>query len=114
MIKAMRAVVVVGEARTNPDVLHYAVDRLLPYPCAPLFAIAADVGRYPEFLPGWVAVRTKSLTEHDYRTDQLLAFGPIRERFDSETHLEPPHLIKVVSDELQLSATSRSTGASTR
>ncbi len=81
----------------NPDYLHFAVDRVLPYRCDPLFAIAADVTRYPEFLPGWVAVRTKSVAADDYETDQLLAFGPIRERFDSKTHLDPPHQIRVVS-----------------
>ncbi|MEO1093118.1 MAG: type II toxin-antitoxin system RatA family toxin [Pseudomonadota bacterium] len=85
------------DATTDPTYMHYAIDRVLPYPAAPLFAIAADVKRYPEFLPGWVAVRTKSAGVDDYETDQLLAFGPIRERFDSKTHLEPPHTIRVVS-----------------
>lgn len=88
---------VAHDPTTDPDFVHYSVDRVLPYASAPLFAIAADVARYPEFLPGWVAVRTRAVGTDDYETDQLLAFGPIRERFDSKTHLEPPHRIRVVS-----------------
>jgi coenzyme Q-binding protein COQ10 len=81
----------------NPDFLHYTVDRDLRYPCEPLFEIAADVERYPEFLPGWKAVRTKPDDEADYATDQMLAFGPVRERFTSKTYLERPRRIRVVS-----------------
>lgn len=81
----------------HPDFLHYTVERDLSYPCAPLFEIAADVERYPEFLPGWKAVRTRPDDEADYATDQMLAFGPVRERFTSKTYLERPHRIRVVS-----------------
>ena len=81
----------------NPDFLHYTVDRDLAWPCAPLFEIAADVERYPEFLPGWKAVRTKPDDQADYATDQMLAFGPVRERFTSKTYLERPHRIRVIS-----------------
>jgi coenzyme Q-binding protein COQ10 len=81
----------------NPDFLHYTVERDLAYPCASLFEIAEDVERYPEFLPGWKAVRTKPDTEADYATDQMLAFGPVRERFTSKTYLDRPHRIRVVS-----------------
>ena len=81
----------------HPDFLHYTVDRDLAYRCEALFEIAADVERYPEFLPGWKAVRTKADAEADYATDQMLAFGPVRERFTSKTYLERPHRIRVVS-----------------
>ncbi len=81
----------------HPDFLHYTVDRELPFPCAPLFEIAEDVERYPEFLPGWKAVRTKPDPEADYATDQMLAFGPVRERFTSKTYVDRPHRIRVVS-----------------
>ncbi len=85
------------DPKQDPDFLHYAVDRVLPHPADPLFDIAADVASYPEFLPGWVAVRTRKVSGDDYETDQLLKFGPIRERFESRTHLERPHCIRVVS-----------------
>jgi len=81
----------------DPDFLHYSVDRELPWSAEPLFEIAADVERYPEFLPGWKAVRTFPVDDADYGTDQLLAFGPVRERFTSRTHLERPTFIRVVS-----------------
>ncbi|MFW5833794.1 MAG: type II toxin-antitoxin system RatA family toxin [Pseudomonadota bacterium] len=82
---------------TDPDFLHYSVDRDLPYACETLFDIAADVERYPEFLPGWKAVRTRRIDADEYLTDQMLAFGPIRERFTSQTHMERPTSIRVVS-----------------
>jgi coenzyme Q-binding protein COQ10 len=81
----------------HPDFLHYTVDRDLAYRCEALFEIAADVERYPEFLPGWKAVRTRPDDEADYATDQMLAFGPVRERFTSKTYLDRPHRIRVVS-----------------
>lgn len=81
----------------DPDLLHYSVDRDLGYPAEPLFAIAADVERYPEFLPGWKAVRRRDIAADEYATDQMLAFGPVRERFTSMTQLERPHRIRVVS-----------------
>lgn len=81
----------------DPDFLHYSVDRDLAYPAAALFDIAADVERYPEFLPAWKAVRTRRIDAEEYVTDQMLAFGPIRERFESRTHMERPHGIQVIS-----------------
>ncbi len=81
----------------DPDSLHYAVERLFGYPPAPLFEIAADVERYPEFLPGWKAVRKRPIADDEYATDQLLALGPLRERFTSRTYLERPERIRVVS-----------------
>jgi coenzyme Q-binding protein COQ10 len=81
----------------NPDFLHYTVERDLPFPCGRLFEIAADVECYPEFLPGWKAVRTRPADDADYATDQMLAFGPVRERFTSKTYLDRPRRIRVVS-----------------
>lgn len=89
--------VTAGDPRQDPEFLHYAIDRILPHACEPLFDIAADVEKYPEFLPGWVAVRTRRTDTAVYETDQVLKFGPIRERFESKTHMERPHRIRVVS-----------------
>lgn len=36
------------------------VERLLPYRAEQLFDLAADVERYPEFLPLWIAARIRS------------------------------------------------------
>lgn len=86
-----------GDPTQDPDFLHYAIDRNLLHPCETLFDIAADVEKYPEFLPGWVAVRTRRTGSAVYETDQVLKFGPIRERFESKTYMEPPQRIRVVS-----------------
>ena len=85
------------DSTRDPDFLHFAVDREIGHPREPLFEIAADVERYPEFLPGWKAVRKRRIDDDEYATDQMLAFGPVRERFTSRTHLERPHHIRVVS-----------------
>jgi coenzyme Q-binding protein COQ10 len=37
----------------------YEADRVLDYPPEQLFELAADVERYPEYLPWWVAARVR-------------------------------------------------------
>ena len=37
----------------------YTYTATLPYPAEALFDLVADVERYPEFLPFWVAVRIR-------------------------------------------------------
>lgn len=78
---------------------HFEAETTLPYSAEQLFSLAADVERYPEFLPGWVAARVRAREEDIYCTDQVLRFGPFRERFTTRTVLHPPHRIEVSSQE---------------
>lgn len=71
------------------------VSRQLPYGAEQIFALVADVERYPEFLPWWVAARVVVREAHAYETDQVIRFGVIRERFSSRTVLEPHRRISV-------------------
>lgn len=65
----------------------------------PLFDLAADVERYPEFLRWWIAVRVPQRSAKGYRTEQILGLGPLRVRFNSKTVLHRPRRIDVTSGE---------------
>jgi coenzyme Q-binding protein COQ10 len=71
------------------------VSRRLAYSAEQIFVLVADVERYPEFLPWWVAARVLEREAHAYETDQVIRFGMIRERFSSRTVLEPHRRISV-------------------
>ena len=79
--------------------LSQSIERELPYAREQLFDIAADVGRYSEFLPWWIAVRVRDLCADGYCTDQVLGHGPIRITFASKTALDRPRRIDVVSND---------------
>ena len=78
-----------------PAMLRRKVDRLLPYAAETLFGIAADVERYPEFLPWWTDARIRRREADTYYTDQTLRLGPLHVRFDSRAILERPQRIDV-------------------
>jgi len=76
---------------------HFAVSRVLPFRREALFDIAADVERYPEFLPGWLSASIRRRGDSMYVTDQVVGFGPIQQRFTSTTVLKRPETITVTS-----------------
>ena len=77
----------------------HEVDCTLAYGPEPLFDLAADVERYPEFVPGWVAARVRKRADNLYGTDQIVGFGPIRQQFSSTTTLRRPERIDVTSND---------------
>ena len=79
-------------------------ERLLPYTAEQLFDLAADVERYPEYLPWWIAARIRKREANVYYTHQVLGLGPIRVSFGSKTVLQPPTRIDVTSKEFPISA----------
>ncbi len=76
----------------------YTENRALCYTPEQLFDLVADVERYPEFLPWWVAAKVRKRDGDVYYTDQVIGFGMFRERFSSKTVLERPERIDVTSD----------------
>lgn len=62
---------------------HHSEKRLVPYTPEQMFALVADVARYPEFLPWCVAIRIKSREANGFTADLLAAFGAFREQFTS-------------------------------
>lgn len=75
------------------------VERVLPYNSEMLFDIAADVERYPEYLPWWIRARVTMREADRHWTDQTITFGPLRARFSSLTVLCRPERIDVTSRE---------------
>ncbi len=62
--------------------------RVVPYTDEQMFALVADVERYPEFLPWCAAVRIRSREETTFTADLIAAFGVVRERFTSRVMLD--------------------------
>jgi coenzyme Q-binding protein COQ10 len=77
----------------------HEVHRLLGYRCEQLFDLVADVDRYPEFLPWWIEAEVRKREGDVYYTDQIVGFGPIRERFRTRTVLRRPERIDVTSSD---------------
>ncbi len=54
-----------------------------------MFALVADVERYPEFLPWCVATRIRSRGENTFTADLIASFAALREQFTSRVILDP-------------------------
>lgn len=63
--------------------------RLVPYSDEQMFALVADVERYPEFLPWCVATRIRSREGNTFTADVIAAFATLRERYTSRVILDP-------------------------
>ncbi|HTT41337.1 MAG TPA: type II toxin-antitoxin system RatA family toxin [Burkholderiales bacterium] len=75
------------------------VSQSLPFSCEQVFDLAADVERYPEFLPGWISARIVKREADVLYVEQVLGIGPVRLRFGSRTMLHRPDRIAVTSSE---------------
>ncbi|MGH7062888.1 MAG: type II toxin-antitoxin system RatA family toxin, partial [Stellaceae bacterium] len=73
----------------------HAEQRVLPYTPEELFALVADIERYPEFLPWCVAARVKERQADLIVADLIIGFRMFRERFTSRVVLDPPGRIDV-------------------
>jgi coenzyme Q-binding protein COQ10 len=63
--------------------------RIVPYTPDQMFALVADVERYPEFLPWCVATRIRSREERAFTADLIAAFAAFREQYTSRVNLDP-------------------------
>ncbi len=59
----------------------------LPYTAEQLFALVADVGRYPEFLPWCVGARVYNRRPDRFDADVIIGFKMFREKFTSRVSL---------------------------
>jgi len=75
------------------------VTREVYYAPAQMFALVADVERYPEFVPFWQAVRVRNRRPGGYHTDQVVRLGPVRHTFSTDTSLREPAEIHVFSQD---------------
>ncbi|HXQ50956.1 MAG TPA: type II toxin-antitoxin system RatA family toxin [Stellaceae bacterium] len=73
----------------------HAERRTLPYSPEQLFALVADVERYPEFLPWCVGARIRERKPNLIVADLLIGYRMVRERFTSRVALDRPRRIDV-------------------
>ena len=73
----------------------HAEKRVLPYTPEQLYALVADVERYPEFLPWCVGARIRERRQDLVVADLIIGFRMFRERFTSRVALDPPRRIDV-------------------
>jgi coenzyme Q-binding protein COQ10 len=73
----------------------HAEERVLPYTPEQLFALVADIERYPEFLPWCVGARIKEREPDLIVADLIIGFRMFRERFTSRVSLDPSRRIDV-------------------
>jgi coenzyme Q-binding protein COQ10 len=73
----------------------HAEQRVLPYTPEQMYALVADVERYPEFLPWCVAARIRERGADFIDADLIIGFRMFRERFTSHVKLAPPGRIDV-------------------
>jgi len=73
----------------------HAEQRVLAYTPEQLFALVADIERYPEFLPWCLAARIKERRADRIVADMNIGFRMFRERFTSRVALDAPRRIDV-------------------
>jgi len=73
----------------------HAEQRVLAYTPEQLFALVADIERYPEFLPWCLAARIKERRADLIVADLIIGFRVFRERFTSRVALDAPGRIDV-------------------
>lgn len=73
----------------------HAEKRKLPYSQEQLFALVADVEKYPEFLPWCLASRIRKREGDIFWADLVIGFKMVRERFTSKVSLSGPGRIDV-------------------
>jgi coenzyme Q-binding protein COQ10 len=62
----------------------------VPYTTAQLYALVADVGSYPKFLPWCVGARVRKNDGREMVADLTIGFKIFRESFTSRVTLAPP------------------------
>ncbi|MBC7433152.1 MAG: type II toxin-antitoxin system RatA family toxin [Rubritepida sp.] len=73
----------------------HAQKKILRYTPEQMYALVADVRRYPEFLPWCAAARIVDQDEARLTADMTIGFKVFRETFRSEVELEPGREVRV-------------------
>lgn len=69
--------------------------RHLPYGPGKMYALVADVARYPEFLPWVIAIRVRRDDPAELLADMIVGFKGLRERFTSRVRKQPVQALHV-------------------
>jgi coenzyme Q-binding protein COQ10 len=76
------------------------VGHVLPFTPGQVFDLAADIERYPDFLPWYISVSIQKREANTCYVEQVLGRGPLRLQFASKAVLQPPHRIDISSSDL--------------
>lgn len=68
----------------------HAEKKVLPYTPEQMYALVADVEKYPEFLPWCLAARIRRREGNVMFADLVIGFKMVRERFTSRVELNEP------------------------
>lgn len=72
---------------------------LVPYSCAQMFDLVADVGKYPEFLPWCGGSEVQSRDENGMQASVTISFAGIRQTFITRnTHDYPREIVIALVD----------------
>jgi coenzyme Q-binding protein COQ10 len=77
----------------------YRETRLAPYAREQIYAVVADIERYPEFVPGWSSARVIRRQDQVCHVEQEIGLGPVRLSFASRAELRPPERIVISTSE---------------
>ncbi|MEO5374383.1 MAG: type II toxin-antitoxin system RatA family toxin [Alphaproteobacteria bacterium] len=77
----------------------HAVNRHLAFAPEQLFDLVADVEKYPEFVPWWVAATVVKKDGEGYHTRQVIGLPLVRQEFQTRTVLSRPGSIHVTSSD---------------
>lgn len=77
----------------------HSESRIVDAPPDDVFRLAADVERYPEYVPLWRDARIIAHNSKSYVTEQVVGIGRILERFRTRTVLHRPDYIEITSDD---------------
>lgn len=69
----------------------HAENRVVPYRAEQMYALVADIARYPEFLPWCVGARVTRQQGNVIWADLIIGYKMIRERFTSKVTLTEEH-----------------------
>lgn len=75
----------------------YTYDAVYSVSAERLFDLVADVERYPEFLPLWVAARIRRRDADVIFVDQVIRVAFMRWRFSSTAELDRPRRLSITS-----------------
>jgi coenzyme Q-binding protein COQ10 len=73
----------------------HAEKRTLPYTPEQLFALVADVEKYPQFLPWCLSCRVLKRDGETIFADLVIGYGLVREKFTSKVVLDAPNTVRV-------------------
>ncbi|GAB2904362.1 type II toxin-antitoxin system RatA family toxin [Paralcaligenes sp. KSB-10] len=66
---------------------------LVPYSCAQMFDLVADVEKYPEFMPWCGGASVHEHDEHGMRASIIISFAGIKQTFSTRNDHDYPRLI---------------------